>query len=44
MNVCVSDNYLKEGKLLVESVLFVVFGLGCSVVTTYLLSSAGLLL
>ena len=42
--VCVSDEYVKERKLLVDGVLFVIFGLGCSFATTYILSAAGFLL
>ena len=44
LNVCVSDQYLKEPKVLVEGVLFVILGLASSFVTAYLLSATGLLL
>ncbi|HKT21024.1 MAG TPA: hypothetical protein VJR06_00165 [Nitrososphaerales archaeon] len=44
LSVCVSDNYVKDKKLLAEGVLFLALGAVSSVVTTYILSSAGLLL
>lgn len=44
LSVCVSDNYLKDKKVLAEGVLFVVLGVASSFVTTYVLSAAGLLL
>ncbi len=44
LNVCVSDDYVKERKLLTEGVLFVFLGLASSFVTTYLLTEAGFLL
>jgi hypothetical protein len=40
--VCIRDDYVKEkGKLLTEGVLLVILGACSSVVTTYLLSLAG---
>jgi hypothetical protein len=44
MCVCVSDEYLKDKKILAEGVLFVILGAASSFVTTYLLSAAGILL
>lgn len=42
---CIRDDYLKEDrKTIAEGVIFLLFGAVCSVVTTYLLSLAGLLL
>jgi len=39
---CIRDDYLKEDKkMLAEGVLFLVFGACSSVLTTYLLSLAG---
>lgn len=44
LNVCVSDEYVKERQLLTEGVLFVFLGLASSFATAYLLSWAGILL
>ncbi|MDG7011423.1 MAG: hypothetical protein JRN57_04815 [Nitrososphaerota archaeon] len=43
-NVCVSDEYLRERKILTEGVIFAFLGLVSSFVTAYVLSAAGLLL
>jgi hypothetical protein len=44
LNVCISDSFVKERKLLAEGALFVLLGVASSFVTTYLLSIAGFLL
>lgn len=44
LSVCVSDQYLREPRVLMEGVLFMILGIGCSVATTVVLSAAGLLL
>ena len=44
MSVCVSDTYRKDKKLLAEGIAFVVLGAFSSFLTTYLLSTVGLLL
>lgn len=44
MSVCVRDDFQKERKVLAEGVIFLALGAVSSVVTTYLLSLAGLLL
>jgi len=44
LNVCVSDEHIKERRLATEGVLCVALGLASSLVTTYVLSVAGLLL
>ena len=41
--MCISDSREKQTRLLTESVAFVVLGIASSLVTTYLLSAAGLL-
>ena len=41
---CISDAYQKQDrKTLAEGVLFMIFGVACSVATTYALSMAGFL-
>jgi uncharacterized membrane protein len=43
-SVCIRDDYIKEDrKIMAEGVLFLIFGLVSSVVTTYVLSLAGVL-
>ncbi len=42
MSVCVSDQYRKERGFVVEAVAFSLLGVASSVVTTYLLSLAGI--
>ena len=43
-SVCIRDDYVKEDrKIMAEGVLFLIFGLVSSVVTTYVLSLAGVL-
>ena len=44
LNVCVSDEYVKERKVVAEGVLFVFLGLASSFATAYFLSAAGFLL
>ena len=42
LRVCIRDDYVREdGKMLAEGVLFVILGACSSVVTTYILSLAG---
>jgi hypothetical protein len=42
---CISDDYLKEkNRVVAEGVVCIVLGAASSVVTTYLLSMAGILL
>jgi hypothetical protein len=41
---CIRDDYVKEDrKMLAEGVLFIILGAGSSVLTTYLMSLAGIL-
>jgi sugar phosphate permease len=41
---CISDSYQKQDrKTLAEGVLFMILGAACSVITTYALSLAGVL-
>jgi len=43
--VCISDEYARDEKgTVLESILFLIMGLGASIATTYLLSLAGILL
>lgn len=44
MSVCVNDSYLRDKKLVAEGIAFVVLGALSSFLTTYLLSTVGLLL
>jgi hypothetical protein len=44
LSVCVSDEYLKEKKMLAEGILCSILGLACSYATVYVLSAAGFLL
>ena len=44
MAVCISENRVEERKVLAEGALFLILGAVSSVVTTYALSAAGLLL
>ncbi|MDE1858139.1 MAG: hypothetical protein KGI26_03620 [Thaumarchaeota archaeon] len=44
LNVCVSDEHIRERRLMTEGVLCVALGLATSFVTTYVLSAAGFLL
>jgi len=45
MLVCISDEYTqRERRMVLEQVLFLALGVCASVVTTYLLSYAGILL
>jgi hypothetical protein len=42
---CISDEYVQqERRVVLEGILFLALGLGASLVTTYLLSLAGILL
>ncbi|MDG6953924.1 MAG: hypothetical protein JRN33_02930 [Nitrososphaerota archaeon] len=44
LSVCVRDDFLREKRVLAEGIVFLALGAVSSVVTTYLLSLAGLLL
>ncbi|MDE1853747.1 MAG: hypothetical protein KGI38_08375 [Thaumarchaeota archaeon] len=44
MSVCVSDSYLRDKKLIAKGIAFVFLGAFSSFLTTYLLSTVGLLL
>jgi hypothetical protein len=43
LSVCVSEGERRKGSEVLESVVLVMLGLGCSLVTTYLLSALGVL-
>lgn len=44
LSVCIRDEYAKEPKVLVQGVLLLLLGACSSVVTTYVLTLAGILL
>ncbi|HYC11142.1 MAG TPA: hypothetical protein VEC02_00575 [Nitrososphaerales archaeon] len=39
---CIRDVYVDDGDVVRDSVLFTLFGIGCSVLTLYVLSALGL--
>jgi hypothetical protein len=38
---CIRDDYVEDGNAVRDSVLFTLLGMGCSVLTVYLLSTLG---
>jgi hypothetical protein len=39
---CIRDVYVDDGSVLRDSVIFTMLGMGCSLLTVYLLSTLGL--